>query len=130
MVIENEVYKKNSEFLDAVSKAKHDLEKKVAEALGLSGVCELRRKVSLANRENRAILVELANKMKEEGKTTQEIAVELGKTESSVRLLLTKDFSNDDLEREGITFEQIEKEMDEFRRTHETIPIIVDVVKA
>lgn len=130
MVIENEVYKKNSEFLDAVSKAKHDLEKKVAEALGLSGVSELRRKVSLANRENRAILVELAKKMEKEGKTTQEIAAELGKTESSVRLLLTKDFSNDDLEREGITFEQIEKEMDEFRRTHETIPIIVDVVKA
>lgn len=130
MVIENEVYKKNSEFLDAVYKAKHDLEKKVAEALGLSGVHELRRKVSLANRENRAILVELAKKMEKEGKTTQEIAAELGKTESSVRLLLTKDFSNDDLEREGITFEQIEKEMDEFRRTHETIPIIVDVVKA
>ena len=130
MIIENEVYKKNSEFLDAVSKAKHDLEKKVAEALGLSGVHELRRKVSLANRENRAILVELAKKMEKEGKTTQEIAAELGKTESSVRLLLTKDFSNDDLEREGITFEQIEKEMDEFRRTHETIPIVVDVVKA
>lgn len=130
MVIENEVYKKNSEFLDAVYKAKHDLEKKVAEALGLSGVHELRRKVSLANRENRAILVELAKKMEKEGKTTQEIAAELGKTESSVRLLLTKDFSNDDLEREGITFEQIQEEMEEFRRTHETIPIIVDVVKA
>ena len=130
MVIENEVYKKNSEFLEAVSKAKHDLEKKVAEALGLNSVSELRRKVSLANRENRAILVELAKKMKEEGKTTQEIAAELGKTESSVRLLLTKDFFNDDLEHEGITFEQIEKEMDEFRRTHETIPIVVDVVKA
>lgn len=130
MVIENEVYKKNSEFLDAVYKAKHDLEKKVAEALGLSGVHELRRKVSLANRENRAILVELAKKMKEEGKTTQEIAAELDKSESSVRLLLTKDFSNDDLEREGITFEQIQEEMDEFRRTHETIPIVVDVVKA
>lgn len=124
MVIENEVYKKNSEFLDAVSKAKHDLEKKVAEALGLSGVSELRRKVSLANRENRAILAELAKKMKEEeGKTTQEIAAELGKTESSVRLLLS-DYP------EYISMEDVEKEMDEFRRTHETIPIIVDVVKA
>lgn len=130
MIIENEVYKKNSEFLDAVSKAKRDLEKKVAEALGLNGIHELRRKISLANRENRAILVELASKMKEEGKTTKEIAIELGKTESSVRLLLTKDFSNDDLEREGITFEQIQEEMDEFRRTHETIPIVVEVVKA
>lgn len=122
MVIENEVYKKNSEFLDAVSKAKRDLEKKVAEALGLSGVSELRRKVSLANRENRAILVELATKMKEEGKTTQEIATELGKTESSVRLLLS-DYPN------YISMEDVEKEMDEFRRTHETIPIVVDVVK-
>lgn len=123
MVIENEVYKKNSEFLDAVSKAKHDLEKKVAEALGLNGVSELRRKVSLANRENRAIMVELATKMKEEGKAIQEIAAELGKTESSVRLLLS-DYSN------YISMEDVEKEMDEFRRTHETIPIIVDVVKA
>lgn len=123
MVIENEVYKKNSEFLDAVSKAKHDLEKKVAEALGLNGISELRRKISLANRENRAILVELANKMKEEGKTTQEIAAELDKTESSVRLLLS-DYPN------LIPIEDVEKEMDEFRRTHETIPIIVDVVKA
>lgn len=123
MVIENEVYKKNSEFLEAVHKAKVDLEKKVAEALGLSGVCELRRKVSLANRENRAILVELATKMKEEGKTTQEIAAELGKTESSVRLLLS-DYPN------YISMEDVEKEMDEFRRTHETIPIIVDVMKA
>ena len=123
MVIENEVYKKNSEFLDAVSKAKRDLEKKVAEALGLSGICELRRKVSLANRENRAILVELATKMKEEGKTIQEIAAEFGKTESSVRLLLS-DYPD------YISMEDVEKEMDEFRRTHETIPIIVDVVKA
>lgn len=122
MVIENEVYKKNSEFLEAVSKAKHDLEKKVAEALGLNGVSELRRKVSLANRENRAILVELATKMKEEGKATQEIATELGKTESSVRLLLS-DYPN------YISMEDVEKEMDEFRRTHETIPIVVDVVK-
>lgn len=122
-MIENEVYKKNSEFLEAVSKAKHDLEKKVAEALGLNGVSELRRKVSLANRENRAILVELATRMRKEGKTTQEIADELGKTESSVRLLLS-DYPN------YIPIEDVEKEMDEFRRTHETIPIIVDVVKA
>ena len=123
MVIENEVYKKNSEFLDAVSKAKHDSEKKFAEALGLNSICELRRKVSLANRENRAILVELATKMKEEGKTTQEIATELGKTESSVRLLLS-DYPN------YISMEDVEKEMDEFRRTHETIPIVVEVAKA
>lgn len=128
MVIENEVYKKNSEFLETVSKAKHDLEKNVAEAFGLS-VSELRRKISFANRENRAILRELASKMTEEGKTTQEIAMELGKNESSVRLLLCKDFSNDDLEREGITFEQIQEEMEEFRRTHATIPIVVKVEK-
>ena len=130
MVIENEVYKKNSEFLETVSKAKHDLEKKVAEALGFDSVVELRRKISFANRENRAILMELASKMTEEGKSPREIAIELGKNESTVRMLLRKDFSNEDLEREGITFEQIQKEMDEFRRTHETVPIVVEVEKA
>lgn len=129
MIIENEVYKKNSEFLDAVSKAKHDFEENVAEAFGLNGIVELRRKISLANRENRAILVELAKKMKEEGKSTNEIAIELGKNESSVRLLLCNDFSNDDLEREGITFEQIKEEMEEFRKTHKTVPINVEVTK-
>lgn len=106
MVIENEVYKKNSEFLETISKAKH-----------------VRRKISLANRENRSILLELANKMKEEGKSTREIAIELGKTESSVRLLLS-DYPN------SIPFEEVQKEMDEFRKTHETTPIIVEVVKA
>lgn len=123
MVIENEVYKKNSEFLETVSKAKHDLEKKIAEALGFDSVSELRRKISFANRENRSILLELANKMKEEGKSTREIAIELGKTESSVRLLLS-DYPN------SIPFEEVQKEMDEFRKTHETIPIIVEVEKA
>lgn len=123
MVIENEVYKKNSEFLETVSKAKHDLEKKVAEALGFDSVVELRRKISFANRENRAILRELASKMKEEGKSIREIAIELGKNESTVRLLLS-DYPN------CISMEDVKKEMDEFRRTHETVPIVVEVEKA
>lgn len=130
MVIENEIYKKNAEFLETVSKAKADSERKIAEALGFNNRGELRKKISLANRENRAILYELAMKMKEKGKSVSEIANELGRNESSVRLLLDHDFSEIAGEHGGITFEQMQKEMEEFRRTHDTIPIIVEVQRA
>lgn len=57
-------------------------------------VSELRKAIGRRNRENRCVLCAMAKKMKEEGKPIHEIAIELGKNESSVRLLLDDKVQN------------------------------------
>ena len=96
MNIDNPVYKKNKEFLDRVNglkQAKYP-EKEVAQLMGLENTMELRKKISRAHAENREILVALAKEMKEAGKSIHEIAIELGKNESTVRLLLDESVQN------------------------------------
>lgn len=97
MNIENPVYMKNHEFLEKVHGLKRAenpdgtrvyQEKEIAKFMGFENTMELRKAVSRANVENRAILVQLAKEMKEAGKSVREIAIELGRNESSVNLLL------------------------------------------
>ena len=90
MKIDNPTYKKNREFLDKVyelKRAKYS-EEEVTRLMGLDNTMELRKRVSQANLENRQILVEIAKEKKEARKSVREIAMELGRNESTVRLLL------------------------------------------
>jgi predicted transcriptional regulator len=72
--------------VDAMRKNGYD-EETIAKFFGLSKI-ELRKHISMRNRDNRIVLCSLAKELKEEGKSVREIAIELGKNESSVRLLL------------------------------------------
>lgn len=113
--------------VDAMRKNGYD-EETIAKFFGLSKI-ELRKHISMRNRDNRIVLCSLAKKLKEEGKSVREIAIKLGKNESSVRLLLDTDV-NDAMKGGGIPFDQVLKENEEFRRTHDTIPIAVEVQRA
>lgn len=89
-------YQRNESFLgkvDSMKKAKGPdgkklfTEKQIAAAMGMN-TSELRKRVSLANAENRAYLSSEAKKLKAKGMSTSAIARRMGKNESSVRLLL------------------------------------------
>ena len=89
-------YQRNESFLgkvDSMKKAKGAdgkklfTEKQIAAAMGMN-TSELRKRVSLANAENRAYLSSEAKKLKAKGMSTSAIARRMGKNESSVRLLL------------------------------------------
>ena len=89
-------YQRNESFLgkvDSMKKAKGPdgkkmfTEKQIASAMGMN-TSELRKRVSLANAENRAYLSSEAKKLKAKGMSTSAIARRMGKNESSVRLLL------------------------------------------
>ena len=62
-------------------------EREVAEFLGMTTV-GMRKRISEANRNLREELKQKVQKLKEEGKTVRQIAIEIGKNESSVRLLM------------------------------------------
>lgn len=75
-------------FLDKVKELKGKFnEREVAAYLGLNTV-DLRRLISIANITVREYLLERARKMKEAGKSTREIAIKLGRNESTIRGLL------------------------------------------
>ena len=89
-------YQRNASFLgkvDALKKAKdengHKLysEKQIAAAMNMN-TSELRKRISLANAENRAYRSAEAKRLKEKGMSTSAIARRMGINESSVRLLL------------------------------------------
>lgn len=89
-------YQRNESFLgkvDSMKKAKDAngkklfTEKQIAAAMGMN-TSELRKRVSLANAENRAYLSSEAKRLKEKGMSTSAIARRMGRNESSVRLLL------------------------------------------
>lgn len=65
-------------------------EKEIADFFGLTTM-QLRQFKSSRHLMNRVVYAEEAKKLKEEGKSVSEIAQELGKEESSVRLLLEFD---------------------------------------
>lgn len=65
-------------------------EREVAELLGMTTV-QMRKRISEANRNLREELKQKVQKLKEEGKTVRQIAIEIGKNESSVRLLMDED---------------------------------------
>lgn len=94
-------YQRNESFLGRVEnlkKAKDEngkkmfTEKQIAEAMGMN-TSELRKRVSLANAENRAYLAAEAKRLKEKGMSTSAIARRMGRNESSVRLLLDEGVS-------------------------------------
>ena len=75
----------------SMRKAGYD-ESDIAKFFGKS-VTELRMMVRERNRDNRIALVGTAKEMKEAGKPVHEIAIELGKNESTVRMLLDDDIT-------------------------------------
>ena len=62
-------------------------EKDIAKFFGLT-VVDLRYHISIRNRDNRVVLASRAKELKDKGMTVSEIAQEMKKNESSVRLLL------------------------------------------
>jgi len=89
-------YQRNESFLgkiDSMKKAKDEngkklfTEKQIAAAMGMN-TSELRKRISLANAENRAYLSSEAKRLKAKGMSTSAIARRMGRNESSVRLLL------------------------------------------
>ena len=89
-------YQRNESFLgkvESMKKAKGAdgkklfTEKQIAAAMGMN-TSELRKRVSLANAENRAYLSAEAKRLKAKGMSTSAIARRMGRNESSVRLLL------------------------------------------
>jgi predicted transcriptional regulator len=59
----------------------------IAKFFGLT-VADLRHHISIRNRDNRVVLASMAKGLKDKGMTVSEIAQEIEKNESSVRLLL------------------------------------------
>lgn len=89
-------YQRNASFLgkvEALKKAKdengHKLysEKQIAAAMNMN-TSELRKRISLANMENRAYEVAEVKRLKEKGMSTSAIARRMGRNESSIRLML------------------------------------------
>ena len=96
MIIGYEKYLKNEKFLYEVDKLKKAMyadghrvytEKEIAERFGRTTI-QLRGNVSLANKENRAFLREVALYLAGEGWSVSFIAKVIGKKASIVRLLL------------------------------------------
>lgn len=62
-------------------------EKDIAKFFGLTTL-DLRLHICIHNRDNRVVLASRAKELKEKGMTVSEIAKEMKKNESSIRLLL------------------------------------------
>ena len=94
-------YQRNESFLGQVDKLKkmkdangrHLYSEKQIAAMMNMNTSELRKRVSLANAENRAYLSSEAKRLKEKGMSTSAIARRMGRNESSIRLLLDEDVS-------------------------------------
>jgi DNA-directed RNA polymerase specialized sigma24 family protein len=83
------------EFIEKVRELKKTgnySEKEVAELLGMTTV-QMRKKISEAHRNLREELRQKVQKLKEEGKSVRQIAIEIGKNESSVRLLMDEELN-------------------------------------
>lgn len=82
-------YQRNADFIGRVDKLKKSgmKEKDVAASMGMK-TTELRKRISLANAENRAYLVAEAKRLRAKGMSPSAIARRMGKNESSVRVLL------------------------------------------
>ena len=82
-------YQRNADFIGQVQKLKKQgvKEKDIAKGMGMN-TSELRKRISLANAENRAYLSSEAKRLKAKGMSTSAIARRMGRNESSVRLLL------------------------------------------
>lgn len=72
--------------IQAMKKAGYS-EEDIAKFFGLTRL-DLRLHISLRNRDNRVVLASMAKELKEKGMAVSEIAKEMKKTESSVRLFL------------------------------------------
>lgn len=94
-------YQRNESFLGQVDKLKkmkdangrHLYSEKQIAAMMNMNTSELRKRVSLANAENRAYLSSEAKRLKEKGMSTSAIARRMGRNESSIRLLLDEGVS-------------------------------------
>lgn len=75
------------EKVHALKKSGKYSEKEIAELLGMTTV-GMRKKINEANRNLREELKQKVQKLKEEGKSVRQIAIEIGKNESTVRLLM------------------------------------------
>lgn len=69
-------------------------EETIAKFFGLTKL-ELRKHISMRNRDNRIVLCSMAKELKEAGQSVREIAMALGKNESSVRLLLDDEINEE-----------------------------------
>lgn len=72
--------------VEAMKKAGYP-EKDIAKFFGLTTL-DLRLHISIHNRDNRIVLASMAKELKEKGMTISEIAQEMKKNESTIRLLL------------------------------------------
>ena len=81
--------KYNDFVIEKIAKMKKNgcSEKDVAKFFGYN-VIDLRHMISTRHRANRIVLASMAKELKEKGMTVSEIAQEMEKNESSVRLLL------------------------------------------
>ena len=112
--------------VDAMRKNGYD-EETIAKFFGLSKT-ELRKRISMRNRDNRIVLCSLAKELKEAGKSVREIAIELGKNESSVRLLLDDDI-NEEIKSGAIPPDKVGKELSKMREQIRTQKIEIEVEK-
>ncbi len=87
-IVNHEDARKYLDRMEALSKAGYS-EKEISEMLGLRTI-GLRNFRTVAYTKVKEYLREQAKKMQEAGKSVSEIAKELGKEESTVRLLLEK----------------------------------------
>ena len=89
---ENEYnYISAKDFINKVTNLKESRsEKEVSEALGMP-TNELRLRISAARRKIRKVLEARVGELKEAGLSIKEIAIKLGKEESTIRRLLDKD---------------------------------------
>ena len=103
-------------------------EKDVANFFGLS-VAELRMHVSARHRDNRIVLCSMAKELMEAGKSVREIAIELGKQESSVRLLLDEDIAEQMKGSGIIPSDEVGDVLKKMRERGKTQKIEVEVIK-
>lgn len=113
--------------VDAMRKNGYD-EETIAKFFGLSKI-ELRKHISMRNRDNRIVLCSLAKELKEEGKSVREIAIELGKNESSVRLLLDEDIAKQMMGNGAIPPDEVGNALKKRREKGKTQKIEIEVEK-
>ncbi len=108
--------KPNTEFIERVRELRKEeyTEAEIAKMYGLTTI-ELRKKISKIHKQNREILKKEALRLREEGKPINQIALELGKQESTVRLLLGDLLFNTD--HSPVTPEQLNNELEELEPT-------------
>lgn len=114
--------------VDEMRKNGYD-EETIAKFFGLTKT-ELRKHVSMRNRDNRIVLCSLAKELKEAGKSVREIALELGKNESSVRLLLDEDIAEQMKVGRVIPPDEVGNVLKQMREQGKTQKIEVEVSKA